>query len=597
MSSRRIILTKEFAYPVTAAVSTFYLLFWQAMKVSYVRHQAKITYPQLYAERAEAEASLAARVFNCMQRAHQNTLEQIPVILSGTLIGGMTYPIAAAALCGTWVFTRVLYTIGYSTGDPEKFKFAFTFTHQTPGLKLKMKLHLPILSSITLESLHALSGAAYTTLQHPNVSTHSVRIKESTFCDGQVRAYTGYIDAETRHHFFYFFESRTDPANDDVVFWTNGGPGGSSALGAFMELGPCRVTSANSTERFEYAWNERANVFFIDQPVDVGFSYADPGVTVSSTVQAGQDIAAFLTIFFEYFSQLKGRPFHLAGESYGGRYLPVYAAAILDQNVQLVESGMTPINLSSVMITNGCTDFLGMLTSYYEIQCEDHGFPSFTSVADCVSMKQMVPPCQKKIQKSCKDVLDNVGCAEAWNFCWGSFTALFSRINTHDALRPCIGKPDLESCYPITKDIEDYLNDPTIQAALGVDPSHSNFTLNSVAVQQRFFHDFWDFRAEHYLALLLERGLRVLIAVGTTDWVCNWVGNERMTLELEWTSQEAFRKEPLREWFVDGQVAGKTRTAGNLTYATILDAGHFVPYDQPVRAFELANRWLAGEDL
>ena len=50
-------------------------------------------------------------------------------------------------------------------------------------------------------------------------------------------SYTGYIDIETRHLFFYFFESRNDPDTDDVIFWTNGGPGGSSSLGLFMELG------------------------------------------------------------------------------------------------------------------------------------------------------------------------------------------------------------------------------------------------------------------------------------------------------------------------------------------------------------------------
>lgn len=36
-------------------------------------------------------------------------------------------------------------------------------------------------------------------------------------------SYTGYIDIEARHIFFYFFESRNDPDADDVIFWTNGG--------------------------------------------------------------------------------------------------------------------------------------------------------------------------------------------------------------------------------------------------------------------------------------------------------------------------------------------------------------------------------------
>ena len=51
------------------------------------------------------------------------------------------------------------------------------------------------------------------------------------------RAYTGYIDIEARHLFFYFFESRSDSDKDDVIFWTEGGPGCTTAIGVFMELG------------------------------------------------------------------------------------------------------------------------------------------------------------------------------------------------------------------------------------------------------------------------------------------------------------------------------------------------------------------------
>lgn len=35
--------------------------------------------------------------------------------------------------------------------------------------------------------------------------------------------YSGYVDVEARHLFFSFFESRSDPVNDDVVMWINGG--------------------------------------------------------------------------------------------------------------------------------------------------------------------------------------------------------------------------------------------------------------------------------------------------------------------------------------------------------------------------------------
>ncbi|KAI0800559.1 serine carboxypeptidase, partial [Fomes fomentarius] len=446
-----------------------------------------------------------------------------------------------------------------------------------------------------LEDLHALSATEHTTLQHPAFPAYGVRIKKSHFCDGQVQAYTGYIDIEARHLFFYFFESRRDPDTDDVLFWTNGGPGGSSAFGLFMELGPCRVTGPNSTEPFDYAWNDHANVFFVDQPVGVGFSYADYGEKVSTTIEAGQDIAAFVAIFFEHFSKFKGRPFHMSGESYAGRYIPVFAAAVYDQNAKLVEAGLTPVNLSSVMIGNGCTDFDIMLPSYYELQCKDYGFPTVTSIESCVRMKQLVPRCQKRLKESCKDIVDQIDCRSAWDFCTEAFQGVFEEINMYDALRPCKGNPDIDSCYPIAKHTTTYLNNPSTQATLGIDSAHSNFSVIGWGVNQQFeaSGDFWNFRAEHYIESLLERGVRVLIYVGDTDWACNWVANDRMTLALEWSSQESFRSEPLRDWFIEGEVAGKTRRFGDLTFATVRDAGHMVPYDQPERSLELANRWFA----
>jgi hypothetical protein len=116
----------------------------------------------------------------------------------------------------------------------------------------------------TVRSFDELSESAYSVLTHPAYPRHSVRVKKSKFCDGSVEcvrlllfvlavdlvwdsAYTGYIDVEARHLFFYFFKSRGNWTEDDIIFWTNGGPGCSSAMGLFMELGAFAVSYCITT--------------------------------------------------------------------------------------------------------------------------------------------------------------------------------------------------------------------------------------------------------------------------------------------------------------------------------------------------------------
>ena len=102
-----------------------------------------------------------------------------------------------------------------------------------------------------------------------------------------VKSYAGYVHLppgtltdvdETQNYsintFFWFFESRKDPANAPLSIWMNGGPGSSSMIGALQENGPCQVNvDSNSTFLNPWSFNNEVNMLYIDQPDQTGLSY------------------------------------------------------------------------------------------------------------------------------------------------------------------------------------------------------------------------------------------------------------------------------------------------------------------------------------
>lgn len=77
-------------------------------------------------------------------------------------------------------------------------------------------------------------------------------------------------------------ESRSDPANDPLVIWLQGGPGCSSMLGLYTENGPFNfhfdkenIRQPFQLENNPFSWNNEANVMYVDQPLGTGFSFVE----------------------------------------------------------------------------------------------------------------------------------------------------------------------------------------------------------------------------------------------------------------------------------------------------------------------------------
>lgn len=67
--------------------------------------------------------------FDCVQRGHQNTLEQFPTVATTAMCAGLAFPRAAATCLGFWIVGRVLFIRGYATGVPGKRQFGGIVSH------------------------------------------------------------------------------------------------------------------------------------------------------------------------------------------------------------------------------------------------------------------------------------------------------------------------------------------------------------------------------------------------------------------------------------------------------------------------------------
>ena len=105
-------LQPEFGYVLLIASSTALMNVWHMLRIGKLRKKYGIKYPQM--------TSSKHMDFTCAQRVHQNTLENIPFFLFTLLAGGMRHPWWAAVFGAGWVLSRIIYSLGYYSGVPER---------------------------------------------------------------------------------------------------------------------------------------------------------------------------------------------------------------------------------------------------------------------------------------------------------------------------------------------------------------------------------------------------------------------------------------------------------------------------------------------
>ncbi|KAJ6508438.1 Alpha/Beta hydrolase protein [Mycena sanguinolenta] len=464
---------------------------------------------------------------------------------------------------------------------------------------------------------NGLDGLSFHGVLHPAFPEHMLRvhnppIRTPTLCDNSVKQYSGYLDiAQDKHLFFWFFESRGDPASDPLVLWLNGGPGCSSTTGLLFELGPCQINKAENGTVFTtpnpHSWNQNANVIFLDQPAMVGYSFSsNKTAPINNTPDAAQDVYAFLQLFVKHFHEYAKHPFHIAAESYGGHYAPNIASIVHHKNKQIPQapsSGLRTINLQSIMLGNALTDPLIQMPSVVDYACDGPFAIFHPNSRQCRTLRSRAPICERMI-KACYARDDRAACTPATFFCW---TALFSMLvdakrNMYDVRMPCDREVDPPLCYAELDWVDEYMNIPEVKHALGVDQRAPDFVSCNDDMNKNFlFHGDGMRNSKRLLTELVDEGIRLLVYAGNVDMMCNYMGESQWIAQLPSTHKDAFNDAPFLPWTVSDRQAGVVRSAGegagNITYLTVFEAGHMVPHDQPEAALDMLNKWIQNIPL
>ncbi|PAN43466.1 hypothetical protein PAHAL_8G237900 [Panicum hallii] len=412
--------------------------------------------------------------------------------------------------------------------------------------------------------------------------------------------YGGYVtvDEQAGRALYYWFQEAdrgtADPDAAPLLLWLNGGPGCSSVgSGALEELGAFRVHTDGQTLLLnEYAWNKAANVLFLESPAGVGFSYTN---TTSDLVvgddRTAHDSYTFLVKWFERFPQYKYRDFYIAGESYGGHYVPQLSQLVYRNNIGVEKPS---INFKGFMVGNGVTDdridTIGMFEYWWH-----HGLISDETLESglkvCLDGSTLIKPspeCQKIMDKATEEQ-GNIDVYSIYTPPCKNGTP-YARSRSR---RRTLMLPPYDPCTAFYS--TNYLNIPEVQRAM-----HANVTGSIeypwALCSNPLYNNWTTVTPISMLPIykeLIGAGLKIWVFSGDTDTAVPLSSTRRSLAALGLPVKTSWYP-----WYmVPTEVGGWSMEYEGLTFVTVRGAGHEVPLHRPEQALVLFQHFLQGEPM
>jgi len=410
-------------------------------------------------------------------------------------------------------------------------------------------------------------------------------------------SYSGFapLDSEANSALYYwYFPARNKNPKAPLLVWLQGGPGASSMFGCLVEkLSPLSLV-ANPDGGFSiidndvdgsHSWASEYNTLFIDNPVGTGFSYTTNNAYPTTEDALSDALWTALQYFVSVHPETLKIDWYFTGESYSGRYVPAFAYYTLKYNGE-IDAGtrnQTKIPLKSILVGDGYV----------------HGVQQrFTEIDVAISAAMLAPyqiPQAKALSVNCQNLAATQGISsdQAVTMCnkIPDYMASVSGIDAYAIQYNANRTSAIDSLVD-----GGYLNHPEVYNALRVTTSKKQgplFTDGDENGAKALNHDILN-NSLGFINDVLHQ-IPCLYFAGNFDARDGSYGYF-LWLELLGQPFSNILGQTRNIWYVDGMPVGFWMEYGNLTFITITNAGHFVPYFQIDVSRKMVDIWTTNKN-
>jgi serine carboxypeptidase 1 len=383
----------------------------------------------------------------------------------------------------------------------------------------------------------------------------------------------GYFDVSEDAHLFYWLYGSTkgDPQDRSqlpLVIWTNGGPGGSSANGDYMEIGPLDV----ELNPRNYTWVQEVNLLFMDQPVGTGYSYVDnDGAFVTTKEQINEHLLMLFKHLVNKYPAMRQTPVYLFGQSYGGKVVADFGVRLY----QAIQAGEINMNFKGIAMGDPWIHPIAMVSSYGKWLLT----LSLLDAKDVAEVDAMAAEMARLLS-----IGENRKATELWGTQQGRIVQMTGGVDFYDYTK---------NSQPPDPRLDNLMKSEEIRNKYGI-PDNVIWSSQRDTVFDKLEEEFMVDCLDSIDYLLNTSSIEVNVYEGSFDLIVDTPGIKWAISQLTWNGLDGWNLSGKINSRINGVIKGNSKCYENFCSYYLLNSGHSAPAQSPDFGLEMLRMIVSG---